>query len=161
MLKQACIALAISALVLGFGGRPGQAGWGDAGSSLKLGASSPLISVKKNKKHDDGDDDHHHKNKNTDDDAALSECTIEQPGGGGGCKGGFKRVCEKMKSGKKCCGCVVDKNAVPATNPDYACCEGFGADGNKVGEKLCGDININKDLLKNTYHATTITCTGH
>ena len=71
--------------------------------------------------HDDGDDDnqgndddHHHKNKNTDDDdTGLSECTIQQPGGGGGCKGGFKRVCEKLKSGKKCCGCVVDPNAKP------------------------------------------------
>ena len=30
---------------------------------------------------------------------------------GGGCKGGFKYVCEKLKSGKKCCGCVADKNA--------------------------------------------------
>jgi hypothetical protein len=28
-------------------------------------------------------------------------------GWGGGCKGGFKWVCEKMKSGNKCCGCVA------------------------------------------------------
>ena len=40
----------------------------------------------------------------------LSECTIVQPGGGGGCKTGLKWVCEKMKSGNKCCGCVPDKN---------------------------------------------------
>ncbi|MCJ7598591.1 MAG: hypothetical protein MUO41_08185 [Methyloceanibacter sp.] len=115
MLKQACIAVAISALVLGFGGRPGQAGWGDAGSNLTLGASSPLVSVKKNKNHDDdeedNDDRHHGKgNKNGDDGAGLSECTIQQSGGGGGCTGGFKRVCEKMTSGNKCCGCVPDKN---------------------------------------------------
>ena len=41
----------------------------------------------------------------------LSECTIQSAGGAGGCKGGFKYVCEKMKSGKKCCGCVPDKSA--------------------------------------------------
>ena len=120
MLKQACIAVAISALVFGFGARPGQAGWSDAGSSLTLGASTQLISVKKNKNHDDDDDDDDHdhgkgnKKKNSDDDAGLSECTIQQSGGGGGCKGGFKRVCEKMKSGKKCCGCVPDKAGTSA-----------------------------------------------
>ena len=96
MLKQACIASAISTLVLCFGMQLVQAGWSDAGSSLTLSASSPLISVKKNKKHGD-------------DGAGLSECTIQQPGSGGGCKAGFKRVCEKMKSGDKCCGCVPDK----------------------------------------------------
>ncbi len=96
MLKQAGVALAIGALVLGLGGRVGQAGWSDAGSSLTLGATSPLMSVKKKKK-------------NEDDGAGLTECTIQQPGSGGGCKAGFKRVCEKMKSGNKCCGCVPDK----------------------------------------------------
>lgn len=67
----------------------------------------------------DDDDDHHKKgkNKNTDDDAGLSECTIQGANSGGGCKGGFKWVCEKMKSGKKCCGCVVDKNAKPTNTP--------------------------------------------
>jgi hypothetical protein len=29
-------------------------------------------------------------------------------------------VCEKLKSGKKCCGCVVDKNAEPANQPPPA-----------------------------------------
>ncbi len=29
------------------------------------------------------------------------------------CKTGFNRVCETLKSGKKCCGCVPDKNAKP------------------------------------------------
>ncbi len=115
MLKQACIVLAISGLVLGIGGRPGHAGWGDAGLNLTLGASSPVVSIKKHKNDDDDDqgnnEDHHHgKNKKNNDDAGLSECTIQQPGGGGGCKGGFKWVCEKMKSGNKCCGCVPDKS---------------------------------------------------
>jgi hypothetical protein len=68
---------------------------------------------------DDNDDDHHQgKNKHHDnDDSGLENCTIQQPGGGGGCKGGFKRVCEKLKNGKKCCGCVVDKNAPPPPPP--------------------------------------------
>jgi hypothetical protein len=85
MFKQACIAVAISAvtLVFGFGGRPGQAGWSDAGSGLAVGASSPLISVKKNKNHDD-DDGHHHgnhnKKKHTDDSAPGQSA----PTGGGG-----------------------------------------------------------------------------
>jgi hypothetical protein len=52
----------------------------------------------------------HHKKKNNDNGAALTECTI-QSSGGGGCKGGFKRVCQKLKNGDKCCGCVPDKNA--------------------------------------------------
>lgn len=114
MLKQACIAIAISALVLGFGGRLSQAGLSHAGSSLTKGAFSPVILVKKNKKHDDDDDDDDHhgkgkKNKTNDDTSELSECTIQGANSGGGCKNG-KWVCEKMKSGKKCCGCVPDKS---------------------------------------------------
>jgi hypothetical protein len=46
----------------------------------------------------------------------LTECTIVQPGGGGGCKTGFKYVCEKMKSGNKCCGCVADKGSQASGN---------------------------------------------
>ena len=39
-------------------------------------------------------------------------------GGGGGCKAPLKYVCEKLKNGKKCCGCVGDKNAqTPQTPP--------------------------------------------
>ncbi len=52
------------------------------------------------------------------DDTALSECTIIQPGGGGGCTVGLKWVCQTMKSGNKCCGCVVDKNAPPPKKVD-------------------------------------------
>jgi hypothetical protein len=59
--------------------------------------TSLLLRVKKQKKHRDGQ---------SQDDSGLTECTIVQPGGGGGCKTGFKYVCEKLKSGNKCCGCV-------------------------------------------------------
>ena len=91
-------------------------GWSDARSNLTLAASSPVVSIKKHKNDDDdddnnNDDNHHGKGKkNNDGDAGLSECTIIQPGGGGGCKTGLKWVCEKMKSGNKCCGCVADKS---------------------------------------------------
>jgi hypothetical protein len=66
-----------------------------------------------NKNDDDDDDNDDDKPKKQGVDAGLTECTIQAPGGGGGCKSGFKRVCEKLKSGKKCCGCVADKNAQP------------------------------------------------
>jgi len=58
------------------------------------------------------DADHHKKNKDSGD--QLTECTI-QSSGGGGCKGGFKRVCQKLKNGDKCCGCVPDKDAKTTT----------------------------------------------
>jgi hypothetical protein len=58
------------------------------------------------------------KKKTKPEDTGLSECTIQGPNSGGGCKTGFKRVCEKLKSGKKCCGCVADKAAqTPAPAP--------------------------------------------
>ena len=65
-----------------------------------------------NQKHmqDDEDDNHKHKKKAEDTGDELTECTIQQGPGGGGCVKGFKHVCEKLKSGKKCCGCVPDKN---------------------------------------------------
>lgn len=70
-------------------------------------------------------DAHHKKDK---DNAALTECTIQQPGGGGGCVAGFMQVCEKLKNGKKCCGCVPDKHTqAPAAekiedNPCFGFC---------------------------------------
>ncbi|MGI8724132.1 MAG: hypothetical protein ACR2J1_01955 [Methyloceanibacter sp.] len=67
----------------------------------------------KNDDDDDDDDDRGKGKKKKDAQSELSECTIQEPGGGGGCKTGFKRVCEKMKSGKKCCGCVPDRDAAP------------------------------------------------
>ncbi len=66
---------------------------------------------------DDDNDDKGKKKKTNDDDSGLTECTIQGANSGGGCKGGFKYVCEKMKSGKKCCGCVVDKNAKSVDQP--------------------------------------------
>jgi hypothetical protein len=59
----------------------------------------------------DDEDNHKHKKKAKDTGDELTECTIQQSEGGGGCVKGFKHVCEKLKSGKKCCGCVPDKNA--------------------------------------------------
>ena len=69
---------------------------------------------------DDDDDDHKSKKKTKgkQEESGLSNCTIQEPGGGGGCKTGFKRVCEKMKSGKKCCGCVPEKNAPAETKTE-------------------------------------------
>lgn len=69
-----------------------------------------LVEVKNKKNNNKGSDNQ--------DNAALSECTIIQPGGGGGCTAPLKWVCEKMKGGKKCCGCVGDKNAAPAKKAD-------------------------------------------
>ena len=68
----------------------------------------------KSESSDDADDDngdHPKKKKAKDGDSELTECTIQQGLGGVGCVKGFKHVCEKLKSGKKCCGCVPDKNA--------------------------------------------------
>ena len=53
--------------------------------------------------------DHHKKNKDSD---ALTECTIESSGGF--CTAGFKRVCQKLKNGNKCCGCVIMKESEAA-----------------------------------------------
>jgi hypothetical protein len=68
-------------------------------------STSLLVKVDKKKKH---------KNGQSQNDSGLTDCTIVSPGGGGGCKTGFKYVCEKMKSGNKCCGCVADKHAKQA-----------------------------------------------
>jgi hypothetical protein len=91
-----------------------------------------------NKHHDDDDGHDKGKKKKTDDDDAsgLTECTIQGTNSGGGCKSGFKYVCEKMKSGKKCCGCVPDKSqgtsAGKATPP---------ADANTGQKDACSDPN--------------------
>jgi hypothetical protein len=68
-------------------------------------------------KKSDNDGDHGKHKKKKAENSGLSECTIQQPGSDGGCKNG-KWVCETLKSGKKCCGCAVDKSAkVPAPPP--------------------------------------------
>ena len=105
-LAQVGSVLCVASLVLAFSG-----GVADAGLSANCvatgGSTTPLLSLIKKKKQKHGGDDGGGQSE-------LSECTIQSPGGGGGCKGGFKYVCEKMKSGKKCCGCVPDKRAKPS-----------------------------------------------
>ena len=65
-----------------------------------------------------GDDDEHHKKKNnSDDDSGLEHCTIQSSKGGGGCVSPYKHVCEKLKSGKKCCGCVLPAGQTAPTPP--------------------------------------------
>lgn len=90
--------------------------------NLAVRSSGLLVKIKRkkqhNKNHDDNDDNDDQSSSGNQDNAALSECTIIQPGGGGGCTVGLKWVCETMKSGAKCCGCVVDKNAAPPKKVD-------------------------------------------
>ena len=57
----------------------------------------------------------------------ATRCTIQQSGGGGGCTAPLKYVCEKLKGGKKCCGCVVDKNAKPEVCQNYPLTTNFAA----------------------------------
>jgi hypothetical protein len=117
MFQRLYLALSICALAFVFGGQMTQAGWSDAGLTVMRETSSLVIAVKKNKHHDD--------------DNGLEQCTIQSSGSGGGCKGGFKWVCQKMKNGNKCCGCVVDKNAKPMNQPSgqpgrFTCKDGGG-----------------------------------
>ncbi|HZP07737.1 hypothetical protein [Methyloceanibacter sp.] len=83
-----------------------------------------------NHKHMQGDEDDNHKHKKNakDTDSELTECTIQEPGGGGGCVKGFKHVCEKLKNGKKCCGCVPDKNAQAAKPRQFCCTAMYGTE---------------------------------
>ena len=102
----------------------------------------------KSESSDDADDDsgdHPKKKKAKDTDSELTECTIQQGPGGGGCVKGFKHVCEKLKSGKKCCGCVPDKNAQapaggagPAPAVVRVCCDA-NLTGPGSGPVLCSD----------------------
>jgi hypothetical protein len=65
----------------------------------------------------------HHKKKNKDNDAQLKQCTIVKSGGMG-CVAPQKLVCQKMKNGQKCCGCVGEKAAKTQTPPlmdSYRC----------------------------------------
>ena len=96
-------------------------------------------------KHQDHNDHDHGKDKkkHTDDASGLTQCTIQQPGGGGGCTGGFKRVCEKMKNGKKCCGCVPDRHAQAPTgekiedNPCFGLCSNQCGGATKEARDAC------------------------
>ena len=64
----------------------------------------------------------HHKNTNQDSGAELTQCTIVGPHDAFSCSG-QKRVCQKLKNGKKCCGCVGDENA-KASQPDKPTTQG-------------------------------------
>jgi hypothetical protein len=126
--SQAATVLAAAALVFFTSGAESSPRWQTpAFSSLPLQAglkcglvNGQVVCGNRNGKHngDQGNDDHDHgkgKKKKTNDDASgLSECTIQGANGGGGCKTGFTRVCEKLKSGNKCCGCVPDKSSTSA-----------------------------------------------
>jgi hypothetical protein len=102
--KVCCITGAL-ALVLAASGTV-HAGLTTNGVAADVSNTSLLVKVdNKKKKHKDG------QSQNS---SGLTDCTIVSPGGGGGCKTGFKYVCEKMKSGNKCCGCVADKHAKQA-----------------------------------------------
>lgn len=97
-----------------------------------------------NHKHmQDDEDNHKHKKKSKDGDSELTECTIQQSEGGGGCVTGFKHVCEKLKNGKKCCGCVADKNAqAPAgekieDNPCFGLCSNQCGGATKEARDAC------------------------
>jgi hypothetical protein len=102
--KVCCLCVAM-ALILAFISAPADAFLSTNCVTADRGDASLLLQIKKQKKHKDGQSQN---------DAGLTECTIQQPGSGGGCKAGLKWVCEKMKSGKKCCGCVADKSAKQA-----------------------------------------------
>ena len=99
--KVCCLCVAM-ALIVALSGTPAGAFLSTNGVAADGSDVSLLLQVKKQKKHHDGQSQN---------DSGLTECTIVQPGGGGGCKGGFKYVCEKMKSGNKCCGCVPNQGA--------------------------------------------------
>jgi hypothetical protein len=102
--KACCLCVAM-ALILALSGAPTHAGLSTNCVAADRSDTSLLLQVKKQKKHKDGQSQN---------DSGLTECTVVQPGGGGGCKGGFKWVCEKMKSGNKCCGCVANKGSQAA-----------------------------------------------
>jgi hypothetical protein len=106
--KACCLCVAI-ALILAFSGAPTHAGLSTNCVAADGNDTSLLLQVKKQKKHKDGQSQN---------DTGLTECTIQQPGSGGGCKGGFKWVCEKLKSGNKCCGCVPHKGSQAAGNDE-------------------------------------------
>lgn len=91
--------------------------------NLAVPSSGLLVKIKHKKQHNKNNKNHNDDNddqssSDNQDNAGLSDCTIIQPGGGGGCTVGRKWVCETMKSGAKCCGCVVDKNAPPPKKVD-------------------------------------------
>ena len=126
-----------------------------------------------NHKHMQGDEDDNHKHKKNAKDTGdeLTECTIQQGPGGGGCVKGFKHVCEKLKNGKKCCGCVPDKNAqAPANVPetpkvDQASCakEGLQYVAGAGDKCYCPNGLVNKatGLLVATHRSDCVTAESY
>jgi hypothetical protein len=98
MLQRICLVLSVCAIAFFLGRGLSQAGWSGLSLTSARDASSPVISVKKKKHHDDDNADN-----------GLEQCTIVSKGGGMGCVAPQKLVCQKMKNGQKCCGCVGDK----------------------------------------------------
>jgi hypothetical protein len=88
------------ALILAFGGAPAHAGLSTNCLATGGSAASLLVHVKDKKS----------KKKNHDQESGLTECTIQSAGSAGGCKNG-KWTCEKLSSGKKCCGCVPTQDS--------------------------------------------------
>ena len=111
MLQRVCLALSVCALAFFFVGGLSQAGWSGLGLTSAHDASSLVISVKKHKHQDDDADD---------DDNGLEQCTIQKPKSGMGCVAPAKLVCQKMKNGKKCCGCVGGPSKATTTPPPAA-----------------------------------------
>jgi hypothetical protein len=130
-LAQVGSVVCVVALVLGF-----SSGVADAGLSTNCvaadgTATSLLVHIKDKKS----------KKKKHDQDSGLTECTIQGAGSGGGCKNG-KWVCEKMKSGQKCCGCVVAKGTeTTAPGTDAPQSEKGGNDPSSMGWKY---LNLEK-----------------
>ena len=91
--------------------------------------------------------DHHNKNKDSD---ALTQCTIESSGGGGGCVSGLKRVCQKLKNGDKCCGCVPDKNA-KASQPGKVTTESDQGSKDAKTTTAPSTANTNQNVLWGDY----------
>lgn len=111
MLQRICLALSVCAIAFFLGRGLSQAGWSGLGLTSAHDASSPVISIKKKHKHQDDDDDDANN-----DDNGLEQCTIVKSGGMG-CVAPQKLVCQKMKNGQKCCGCVGEKAAKTQTPP--------------------------------------------
>ena len=76
----------------------------------------------------------HHKKKNKDSAAELTQCTIVGPNDAFSCSG-QKRVCQKLKNGKKCCGCVADENA-KASQPDKTTTQGQAPTTTPTGQQV-------------------------
>lgn len=76
----------------------------------------------------------HHKNKNKDGSDELMQCTIVSSKSDMLCVSPTKLVCQKMKSGKKCCECVGDKTPAPNLVAEFCCTAMYGT---KATSSMC------------------------